>query len=441
MKLTAIGYPNAERAVLGVAMQHGRAIPKILAALETDAFVDPRSRAIRDAIESLHAEGKTIDPLTLHARLDSRGHAKLVGGFDSLRALARTQLEGGLDGHIQLVHDAHRVRLVQSAAAELARRGAAPAVLEEPESYIADATRVADGARRQITRAAMPASIGAAKSMSEAIGRGKATREPACPLGLPGLDELLVGGLRRKRLYVIGAGSGVGKTSLMLTAIRNSARDGDHPHLAFSLEMEATEMFGRLIYGEAGVSSRAWERGLDAVDLAACARASDLIGSLPIWIDDTTTHWPAIEARGEAWLYEETDVDDPDAPVPVIWVDYLQLASAKAETREREIASMSRGAKLLVKRTGCAVVLLAQLNDDYRKSNRPPRKSDLRECKAVAHDADGVMLLDADEADAKSHKPRYTIDAIVDKQRQGPVGKVPLTWVPAQTRFEDGAAW
>jgi replicative DNA helicase len=141
-------------------------------------------------------------------------------------------------------------------------------------------------------------------------------------------------------------------------------------------------------------------------------------------------------------------------PLRMIVVDYLQLLDGTAggkrspERREREIAYASLKLKGLAKELGLPVVLLAQLNEDARRDKRPPRKEDLRECKAVAHDADKVILIHNQAANERAAARRRgedvfklidgePVDLIVDKNRGGPTGTVGAVFFPSYTLFAD----
>ena len=123
-------------------------------------------------------------------------------------------------------------------------------------------------------------------------------------------------------------------------------------------------------------------------------------------------------------------------------IDYLQLISGTDPRmpREQQIAEISRGVKAMAKELNVPVVIGAQLNRESEKERRQPRLSDLRESGAIEQDADLVLLIskkkdfNEDEDRAASIVLR---DLIVAKQRNGPVGVVPLAYTKNLTRFEN----
>jgi replicative DNA helicase len=118
----------------------------------------------------------------------------------------------------------------------------------------------------------------------------------------------------------------------------------------------------------------------------------------------------------------------------MIVVDYLQLmyADEKHDSREREIADMSRSMKRLSVEMGCPVLLLSQLNRKAEEGNREPQLSDLRESGAIEQDADIVIMLHADKRD-QSEK-NVPMQALVRKGRSSGTGAADLLF---EKQFSD----
>jgi replicative DNA helicase len=132
-------------------------------------------------------------------------------------------------------------------------------------------------------------------------------------------------------------------------------------------------------------------------------------------------------------------------------IDYLQLLRSTSrrgqENRQIEISEISAGIKGLAKELNIPIVVAAQLNRNPENrtgdSKGRPRLSDLRESGSIEQDADLVGLLVRQEyyADTEEEKDETEgkADLIIAKQRNGPTGDVPLTFIKEFTRFEDRA--
>jgi replicative DNA helicase len=126
----------------------------------------------------------------------------------------------------------------------------------------------------------------------------------------------------------------------------------------------------------------------------------------------------------------------------LILVDYLQLVAGTDNRvpREQQIAEISRGMKGMAKELGVPVIVLGQLNRESEKEKRQPRVSDLRESGSIEQDADVVLLLskprDYNEEEDQANEV-VARDLIIAKQRNGPVGTVPLHFTKNLTRFEN----
>ena len=134
--------------------------------------------------------------------------------------------------------------------------------------------------------------------------------------------------------------------------------------------------------------------------------------------------------------------------IKLVIIDYLQLMRSTTrraqDNRQLEISEISSGIKGLAKELNVPVIVLAQVNrnPEERKGGRP-RLSDLRESGSLEQDADVVGLLMRPERyaeeddDPEEHKGEATF--IIAKQRNGPIGDVPLVFISDQVRFADAA--
>jgi replicative DNA helicase len=153
----------------------------------------------------------------------------------------------------------------------------------------------------------------------------------------------------------------------------------------------------------------------------------------PIYIDDTPSLSPTeIRARARR-LSREHGLD-------LIVVDYLQLMAIEGtkENRATEISEISRGLKSLAKELEVPVIALSQLNRSVeQRTDKRPVMSDLRESGAIEQDADLIVFIYREEVYNQDTPRKGIADITIAKQRNGPIGDFPLTFVGRYTKFEN----
>ena len=121
----------------------------------------------------------------------------------------------------------------------------------------------------------------------------------------------------------------------------------------------------------------------------------------------------------------------------LIVIDYLQLLSGNArESRQQEIAEISRSLKNLAKDLDVPVIALAQLSRAVeQRQDKKPIMSDLRESGSLEQDADVVMFIYREEYYNPETEKKGIAEIIVAKQRNGPTGVVELAFIKEFTKF------
>jgi replicative DNA helicase len=219
----------------------------------------------------------------------------------------------------------------------------------------------------------------------------------------------------------------------------------------FSLEMSKNELIERLLAGEARIDSNRMRRGL--IEYSEWKNkiypAGERIGRAPILIDDS----PAaniLELRAKARRFRSDPRYFPASredsqPLGLIVIDYLQLAHGlggrKDDSREREIAEISRGLKALAKELHLPIIAVSQLNRSVEKrEDKTPQLSDLRESGAIEQDADIILFIHRDEMYNADLAGRGKALLKIGKNRAGPTGEVDMTFIKEYTKFENYAA-
>ena len=252
--------------------------------------------------------------------------------------------------------------------------------------------------------------------------------------GFVDLDNLTAG-FQDRELIIIAARPSVGKTAFALNLLRNVVVEDRMPALFVSLEQAKIELAERLLCCQARIDSYKLRRGhLNEEETHRLIEAGSILSEAPLFIDDTPAQNMLRIAANARRLKRRHGLK-------LVVIDYLQLIDTdnKRDSRQEQVASISRRLKTLARELHLPVVALAQVNrgSEDRQDHRP-RLSDLRESGAIEQDADTVMLL---------HRPDYhepgqqegLIEVIIGKQRNGPTGEVNLMYVKQFMRFENFA--
>lgn len=242
------------------------------------------------------------------------------------------------------------------------------------------------------------------------------------------------GGLSDAVLMTIGARSGVGKTSFVLDTVDGIAKK--KKVLFFSLEMKKGQLIAKLMSKYTGIGLVEIKRGLQDESyqkvIQAIGMTNDVFKNLVI--DD--------QSRSIREIKLAIRKHKPDLVV----IDYLQLLRPvdPRETRERQVATLSREIKEMTMKFDIPIIQLTQLNSD-QGDNRPHGEVPMRESKAIYHDSNVVIYLHRpNEKDLEQIKKEnqvseqgmqhFTssgcelIEVILDKQREGGHGKIIRTW-------------
>jgi replicative DNA helicase len=217
---------------------------------------------------------------------------------------------------------------------------------------------------------------------------------------------------------------------------RNAAVRHNLPSAIFSLEMSKIEIVTRLLAAEARVPLHVLRSGqLSDDDWTRLARRMGEISEAPIFVDDTP-NMTLMEIRAKARRLRQRH------DLKLVVVDYLQLMTSpkRVESRQQEVAELSRGLKLLAKEIECPVIAVSQLNrGPEQRTDKRPQLSDLRESGSIEQDADVVILLHRDDYYDKESPRAGEADFIVAKHRNGPTDTVTVAAQLHFSRFVDMA--
>ena len=433
-----------EQAVIGsMLIEHGAATIA-LQMLKVEDFYQHSHQHIFQTLSRLYERDNPLDLLTVENELKDLNLLEAIGGPSYLSDLTRmVSSSANIEYHAQIITEKAIKRNLIKNCTE---------VITESYDSSSDAYDVLDDAEQRIFDLANQKSKSSAKPVSDVLKdtlayledmRGKKYGITGVPSGLK-VDEITAG-WQKGDLIIIAARPSMGKTAFVLTAARNAAMHNDEnlkTNVAiFSLEMSNQSLVQRLLTMEARVRSDEARKGtLNDEHFKDLIEAAGRLFASQIFIDDT----PAItlmELRTKARrLKSEHDIG-------LIIIDYLQLmqgSTRENRNREQEIASISRGLKSLAKELDVPVVALSQLSRavEQRGGDKRPQLSDLRESGSIEQDADVVMFLYRPEyygitTTAEGQSTAGMAEAIVGKQRNGPIGSKMLYFVKDYARFEN----
>jgi replicative DNA helicase len=249
----------------------------------------------------------------------------------------------------------------------------------------------------------------------------------------------MTSGLQQGELIIVAGRPSMGKTTLVMNMAEHIALSEKRAVGVFSMEMSGPQLAMRMIGSVGRVDQHELRSGTFKED--DWPKLVDAVGKLneaQLFIDDTAG-LNVLELRSRARrLHRQC------GGLALVIVDYLQLMSGTAgsrdENRATEIAEISRSLKSLAKELRIPVVALSQLNRsvDSRQDKRP-MMSDLRESGALEQDADLILFIYRDEVYNPDTPRKGIAEIIIAKQRNGPVGKIDLTFLGRFTRFENYA--
>ena len=258
------------------------------------------------------------------------------------------------------------------------------------------------------------------------------------PTGFSDLDSM-TSGLQGGDLVIVAGRPSMGKTAFSLNMAENVALDSGLPVAVFSMEMASTQLAMRMIGSVGRLDQHRMRTGkLEDEDWEKLTTALGKLNEAPIFIDEGAG-LSSFDVRARARrLHRQC------GKLGLIVVDYLQLMSAPAgrqgENRATEISEISRSLKALAKELDVPVVALSQLNRSVeQRPDKRPVMSDLRESGAIEQDADVILFIYRDEVYNPDSIDKGTAEIIIAKQRNGPIGRVRLTFMGQHTRFENYA--
>ena len=422
------------------------AITRATEIVDDTMFFREGHRRIFRAIVSLVERLSGIDVVTLADELERRGELDAAGGREYLSFLAdAVPTAANVEHHARIVKEKALLRRLIEVSTQIAgeafeARQPARDLLDFAEQRILQVGQDRGGDGFVRVKTLMYSAMDRIETISK---EGRSVTGVAS--GFSDLDQM-TSGFQPADLVIVAARPSMGKTALTLNIAQHVAITEGVGVAFFSLEMSKESLVQRMLTSEARLDAQAMRTGrLRDDDWPRLARAAGILAQAPIYIDDAPG-MTVLDMRAKARRLKA----DPNSKLGLIVVDYLQLMTGpSAENRQQEVSQISRGLKALAKELRVPVVALSQLSraPEQRSGDEKgrPQLSDLRESGAIEQDADLILFIfrqevyaERDEAGRlKNSELDGKAEIIIGKQRNGPIGTVPLFFHKQYTRFEN----
>ena len=428
---------EAEQSLIGGLMLNKAAWDKVGDVVTAEDFYRNDHRIIFTAIAQLVEDGNPCDVVTVSEFLDRRSELDKAGGLEYLAALANeTPGAANARAYANIVRERSMLRSLISAGNEISGSAfgtdgrSATDLVDEAERRVFEIAEkgARAGAGFRTLKQILPEAVDRIDLLHQSDGdiTGIST-------GYNEFDKLTAG-LQGGELIIIAGRPSMGKTTLALNIAENAAIGAKVPTAIFSMEMPSQQLAFRMISSLGRVDQTHLRTGrFPDEDWSRINTAVQLMSEAPIFIDDSAGLSPTeIRARSRR-LHREHGLG-------LIVIDYLQLmhVPGSKENRATEISEISRSLKALAKELSLPVIALSQLNRSVeQRTDKRPVMSDLRESGAIEQDADLIVFIYREEVYNQDTPRKGLADISIAKQRNGPIGDFPLTFVGRYTKFEN----
>jgi replicative DNA helicase len=444
-QLVALRVPphsvEAEQSLLGALLIDNQAFDRVADVVSAEDFYRDDHRRIWRHVQRLVEASRPADVVTVAESIEASEDKDKTGGASYLAALAQnTPSSLNVRRYAELVRERAVQRRLAQVATEIAETALAPTgkevgqLLDEAESKIFQIAE--SGARKDQGLIGMSPILA---QVFERIDHLHSQENPSditgVPTGFIDLDQKTAG-LQPGDLIIVAGRPSMGKTAFALNIAEHVAL---HPSVRmpvaiFSMEMSSSQLALRMLSSIAKIDQHKLRTGrLSNDEWPHLTDAIDKLNDTSIHVDETPA-LNALEVRARARRLKREY-----GKLGLVVIDYLQLmsASSQGENRATEISEISRSLKALAKELEVPVIALSQLSRAVEQRNdRRPMMSDLRESGAIEQDADVILFIYRDEVYfPEKEEAKGRAEVIIGKQRNGPIGRIELTFLGRFTRF------
>jgi len=424
---------EAEQGVLGGVLLDNEILHEVVPILKVEDFYRDTHQLIYRAIRDLYDLGKPVDFIILADELGRRGEFEGIGGHETLQQIVNSVPHAAnAVYHAKIVLEKSIGRQVIEIS-NLSLREAYSNTLTANELLESAEKRIFAIAEEQVTGETVELKEVVTEAMERIGARAESTHQvTGVSTGFIDLDDL-TGGFQPTQLIILAARPSMGKTAFALNICESVSVDNKKPVLFVSLEMGKVELAERLLCARSRVEGHKLRTGQNfrGQDMALLGKAYDELRASPMFIDDTPSRNVMQIAANARRLKLRHGIG-------MVVIDYIQLIDSEEtrDSRQEQIAKISRRLKGLARELQVPVVALSQLNRAVEnREDRRPRMADLRESGAIEQDADLVLLLHRPDYYDPNDRPNEA-EVIVAKNRSGATGTIGLQFAKSITRFQ-----
>ncbi|HYF12942.1 MAG TPA: replicative DNA helicase [Candidatus Paceibacterota bacterium] len=425
---------ESEKALLGALMIRPEGMAESVDLISPDAFYSEKHRVIYRAMVSLWSKSEPIDVESVRSCLSDQKQLEGVGGVSYLAELvSNVPAASNARHYASQVQKKFMLRNLIDAGEYIAELG-----YDEGEEL----EETLDKAEKKVYEVTSTPTLSKFTSLRESLQDAWARLEHlhehkdelrGVRTGFKDLDSMLAG-LQKSDLIILAARPSMGKTALALDIARQTATQHKTTVGIFSLEMSSQQLIDRMIAAEARVNSWNLRTGriTDEADFARIHDAYDRLSQAPIFIDDQPGN-NILKMRAVARRLKR------EQGLGLLVVDYLQLMvptnMRASDSLVQQVTEISRSLKTLARELDVPVLALSQLSRAVEQRRGKPRLSDLRDSGSIEQDADVVMFIHRDDKiNENSDRPNIA-EILIEKHRNGPVGKIDLYFDEKRTTF------
>lgn len=425
---------SAEQAALGSMLLQEDAILHGVDILRPEDFYKKSHQIIFKCILELFEKSSGVDLVTLTEELNRVNLLEEIGGVTYLTNLINSvPTAANIEYYIKIIEEKSILRNLINSATKIISMGYeekedAKVLLDKAEHLVFEISQ------RNIRQSFVPIKELITDSYEKI--EDLYHREEFITGVSSGFDEFdeITTGFQPSEFIVIAGRPAMGKTAFCMSIAQYASISKNTPVAIFSLEMSKSQLVQRMLCSEARIDAHNLRKGrLAEKDWAPLSMAAGRLASASIFIDDTAGI-TCLEIKAKARRLKAQH------NLGLVIIDYLQLisSSGRIENRQQEISEISRSLKGLARELNVPVIAVSQLSRAVeQRIERRPRLSDLRESGAIEQDADLVVFIYREEYYKPKTEKKGIAEVIISKQRNGPTGKVELTFVKEYAKFEN----